>query len=379
MSEAAKIEISGVTKSFGSLDAVKDVDLVIPSGSYCCLLGPSGCGKTTILRMIAGHETPTSGSILIGGRDVAGEAPAKRGTALMFQSYALFPHLTVRDNVAFNLKMRGVRKSQRLEEAGRMLERVQLQALADRMPAQLSGGQQQRVALARALITSPKVLLLDEPLSALDEFLRLQMRSELRRIQQEFGITFIHVTHTQMEAIAVADKVVVMNLGEIEQADSAEEVYARPHSAYVARFMGGHNVVSGTVESVADGTATLDGPNGWIFKLNTDSELVSRGQTIGVSVRRDEISLSSGRSNGENSVAGSIRSVEYQGTYYKVTLDLEGVEDEFVSHVPDHEYRGLGVSTGSAVTASWATPQTHLLRGDLESDGGRSSGPYREH
>ncbi|MDE0112028.1 MAG: ABC transporter ATP-binding protein, partial [Albidovulum sp.] len=239
MSEDGKIEISGVTKSFGSLIAVNDVDLVIPSGSYCCLLGPSGCGKTTILRMIAGHETPTSGKILIGDRDVAGEAPASRGTALMFQSYALFPHLTVRDNVAFNLKMRGMPKAQRHNEAGRMLERVQLQELADRMPAQLSGGQQQRVALARALITNPKVLLLDEPLSALDEFLRLQMRSELRRIQQEFGITFIHVTHTQMEAIAVADRVVVMNLCEIEQADSAEEVYARPYSAYVARFMGG--------------------------------------------------------------------------------------------------------------------------------------------
>ncbi|MDE0533860.1 MAG: ABC transporter ATP-binding protein [Albidovulum sp.] len=378
MSEDGKIEISGVTKSFGSLIAVNDVDLVIPSGSYCCLLGPSGCGKTTILRMIAGHETPTSGKILIGDRDVAGEAPASRGTALMFQSYALFPHLTVRDNVAFNLKMRGMPKAQRHNEAGRMLERVQLQELADRMPAQLSGGQQQRVALARALITNPKVLLLDEPLSALDEFLRLQMRSELRRIQQEFGITFIHVTHTQMEAIAVADRVVVMNLGEIEQADSAEEVYARPYSAYVARFMGGHNVLAGAVQSIANGTASIAGPNGWIFKLDTGGESISNGRHIFVSVRRDEVTLSSDRSDGENSVAGTIRSIEYQGTYYKVTLNLENVEDEFVSHVPDHEFRGLDASTGSVVTASWTTPRTHLLRGDLHSEGRRSSGPYSE-
>src|SRR5205823_11052163 len=222
---------------------------------YCCLLGPSGCGKTTILRMIAGHETPTDGDVRIGGESVVGLAPAGRGTAMMFQNYALFPHLTVLDNVAFNLKMRGVAKAERHRRAREMLAQVRLDQFADRLPAQLSGGQQQRVALARALITNPRVLLLDEPLSALDEYLRLRMRGELRRVQKELGITFIHVTHTQLEAIAVADTVVVMAQGRIEQAASARDIFIAPRNAYVARFGGGQNVLSGAGESVLDGTA----------------------------------------------------------------------------------------------------------------------------
>jgi len=177
---AGEIRLVDLTKSFGDTDAVKNINLTIPHGSYCCLLGPSGCGKTTILRMIAGHETPTSGEIYIGDDMVVGKSPVERGTAMMFQSYALFPHLSVLDNVAFYLKMRGIGKEERRARARGMLERVQLSHLADRMPAQLSGGQQQRVALARSLITNPKVLLLDEPLSALDEFLRLKMRGSKR-------------------------------------------------------------------------------------------------------------------------------------------------------------------------------------------------------
>src|SRR5208282_330039 len=190
------VELVAVTKRFGDMVAVDNVSLRIPHGAYCCLLGPSGCGKTTILRMIAGHETPTDGEVVIGGENVAGQPPSQRGTAMMFQSYALFPHLTVRDNIAFSLRARGVGKAERYREAERVIEQVQLSALANRLPAQLSGGQQQRVALARAIITKPRVLLLDEPLSALDEFLRLQMRSELRQMQKRLGITFIHVTHT---------------------------------------------------------------------------------------------------------------------------------------------------------------------------------------
>ena len=252
------IELAAVTKRFGDTVAVRNIDLKIPGGSYCCLLGPSGCGKTTILRMIAGHENPTEGAVLIDGENVVGEPPVKRGTAMMFQSYALFPHLSCADNVAFNLKVRGIGKAERRERALEMLARVRMNAFADRLPAQLSGGQQQRIALARALITSPRVLLLDEPLSALDEFLRLQMRGELRRIQADVGITFIHVTHTQMEAVALADMVVVMDQGQIEQAASAREVYDLPRTGYVARFMGGQNVLSGTVVQSDGGSVTIE-------------------------------------------------------------------------------------------------------------------------
>src|SRR6218665_1342422 len=223
------IVLAGVTKRYADgLVAVDRIDLRIEAGTYCCLLGPSGCGKTTMLRMIAGHETASDGAILIDGHNVIGQSPSERGTAMMFRNYALFPHLSVRDNVAFAMRTRGIDKKTRLREADKVIEQVQLSALADRLPSQLSGGQQQRVALARAIIMRPKVLLLDEPLSALDEFLRLQMRGELRGMQRELGITFIHVTHTQLEAIAVSDQVVVMEKGRIAQSATPQEIYARP-------------------------------------------------------------------------------------------------------------------------------------------------------
>ncbi len=203
---AQDIELVEVTKRYGDTVAVDAVSHRFGSSSYTCLLGPSGCGKSSTLRMIAGHEVVTEGSILLAGRDISSLPPAKRGTAMMFQNYALFPHLSVQDNVAFSLKMSGVDKTERRMKAGEMLELVDLTAFMDRLPAQLSGGQQQRVALARALITRPQVLLLDEPLSALDPFLRIRMRSELRKLQTELNISFLHVTHSQDEALALADE-----------------------------------------------------------------------------------------------------------------------------------------------------------------------------
>src|SRR6476646_5593806 len=237
------IELVAVTKRFGATTAVDRVSLRIPAASYCCLLGPSGCGKTTTLRMIAGHEAVTDGDILIGGQNVTVLPPIKRGTAMMFQSYALFPHLDCLDNVAFSLKMRGVAKAERHARARELLDRVSLGALAHRRPGELSGGQQQRVALARALITEPKVLLLDEPLSALDPFLRIRMRAELKEWQTKLSMTFVHVTHSQEEAMALADLVVVMNQGRIEQQGSPHELFNAPRTEFVARFIGGHNVV----------------------------------------------------------------------------------------------------------------------------------------
>jgi putative spermidine/putrescine transport system ATP-binding protein len=357
------IELAGVTKRFGDTVAVRNIDLKIPGGSYCCLLGPSGCGKTTILRMIAGHENPTEGAVLIDGENVVGEPPVKRGTAMMFQSYALFPHLSCADNVAFNLKVRGIGKAERRERALEMLARVRMKQFADRLPAQLSGGQQQRIALARALITSPRVLLLDEPLSALDEFLRLQMRGELRRIQADVGITFIHVTHTQMEAVALADMVVVMDQGQIEQAASAREVYDLPRTGYVARFMGGQNVLSGTVVQSDGGSVTIES-GGKQIGLSGPDTAPAVGSLFEAAVRRDHVRLS--RMVGEsarpatNAVAGRVSGIEYQGTWLKITLE-DACSEEFVVNLPDSLFFADPLTIGAPVLAQWNTEHVHFL------------------
>src|SRR6202044_3050236 len=266
-------------------------NITIPDKAYCCLLGPSGCGKTTILRMIAGHDDPTAGEILIGGENVVGLAPVARRTAMMFQSYALFPHLNVRDNIAFSLRVRGMSKAERHKAADAMMEKVRLAEFADRLPAQLSGGQQQRVALARAAITEPRVLLLDEPLSALDEQLRVRMRVELQRMQRDLGITFIHVTHSQLEAIALADMVVVMDRGEIRQAGPARDVYATPRDRYVAEFLGGQNVFSGRVDAINDHLVSFIAPQMQHIAVPVGSSRVSKGDTMDVAVRRDDVEL----------------------------------------------------------------------------------------
>jgi putative spermidine/putrescine transport system ATP-binding protein len=376
---SGEVELRKVTKRFGELVAVDAVDLRIPHGTYCCLLGPSGCGKTTILRMIAGHETPSSGDVTIGGESVVGQPPVKRGTAMMFQNYALFPHLNCLDNVGFNLKMRGVGKAERRKQAYEMLERVQMARFAERVPAQLSGGQQQRIALARALITNPRVLLLDEPLSALDEFLRLQMRGDLRHMQKEFGITFVHVTHTQLEAIAVADMVVVMDQGRIEQAASAQDIYTLPRSAYVARFMGGQNVLSGKVVGHEGQTAVLTGRSGERFAVPNGGRSIGQGQTVHFAVRRDRVHLRSGgldaASPEANSVSGAVYAIEYQGTFVKVTLQTRDGED-FVANVADAEFFKTPVEAGQEVAARWATADIHLLEADLGREVSGSVGPY---
>jgi putative spermidine/putrescine transport system ATP-binding protein len=366
MTLASDIELVGVTKRFADLVAVDDIDLKIPGGTYCCLLGPSGCGKTTILRMIAGHEEPTRGIIRIGGDNVVGLPTVRRGTAMMFQSYALFPHMSVLDNVAYNLRMRGVGKTERRVRARAMIEKVQLGPLAERMPAQLSGGQQQRVALARAIITDPRVLLLDEPLSALDEYLRLQMRSELRRLQRELGITFVHVTHTQLEAIAVADLVVVMDQGRIEQAAAPEVIYATPESAYVARFMGGHNVLSGRLARIAGGVGTLENEKGQRFEVAMTDGVAVPGAPVNVSIRRDRVALQNGAAAGAgvNQVSGSVYATEYQGAYVKVTMRIAG-DEEFVAYLRDDQFLRNPVQIGDAATASWQRADLHLLRADL--------------
>ncbi|MEZ5782435.1 MAG: ABC transporter ATP-binding protein [Rhizobiaceae bacterium] len=359
--ESGEIRLVNVAKQFGNSYAVRDINLTIPHGSYCCLLGPSGCGKTTILRMIAGHETPTSGEVWIGDQMVVGKPPVERGTAMMFQSYALFPHLSILDNVAFYLKMRNVGKEERRSQAEEMLRRVQLHHLKDRMPAQLSGGQQQRVALARSLITNPKVLLLDEPLSALDEFLRLRMRGELKSLQDELGITFVHVTHTQPEAIALADMVVVMDTGRIDQADTANMIFDRPKTPYVARFMGGQNVLTGKVVRAGNEPMRLKSASGVI--IETVPASFNMGDNVSVSIRRDRIGFArktKASTEAINELSGTIIATEYQGSYVKVTVDV-GDGEPFVANVSDDIYFRDPADVGDAVTMSWKPENVHIL------------------
>jgi putative spermidine/putrescine transport system ATP-binding protein len=321
------IELASLTKRYGDTLAVDCIDLKIRSGTYCCLLGPSGCGKTTTLRMIAGHELASDGDIVIGHRVVGDLPPAKRGTALMFQSYALFPHLNCIDNVAFSLKMKGVGKKERHLRARAMLALVRMEDYAGRLPAQLSGGQQQRIALARALVTEPSVLLLDEPLSAMDPFLRIRMRTELKRLQAELGITFVHVTHSQEEAMALADLIVVMNGGRIEQAGGPREVFNRPASAFVARFIGGHNVI----------------------------DLPDRI----VAVRADRMRVS--RTPCETrSVAARVEAIEYQGTFVQVALTADG-SGEMTAVIPDDVFEVQPFQVASAVWVTWDQADAHQL------------------
>ena len=360
------VVLAGLTKRFGDgSPAVDSIDLRIEAGSYCCLLGPSGCGKTTMLRMIAGHETASDGAILIDGHNVVGRSPRERGTAMMFQNYALFPHLSVRDNVAFALRVRGIGKKERLHEADRVIEQVQLSALASRLPGQLSGGQQQRVALARAIIMRPTVLLLDEPLSALDEFLRLQMRGELRSMQRELGITFVHVTHTQLEAIAVADQVVVMDKGRIAQSAPPREIYAQPRTEYVAAFIGGQNVLHGRVTAVTESSIALGGAQGASYVLPHDGTTIALGQTLSFAVRRDRMRVTGeheGPVSMPNTLRGRVRELEYQGIYMKVSLVTDDPSaPDCVVYVEENTFFNDPISVGQRVRCHWDADEAHGL------------------
>lgn len=325
MSVKHDLELVAVTKRYGTTVAVDAIQHRFAPASYTCLLGPSGCGKSSTLRMIAGHESVSEGAILLSGRDISALPPAQRGTAMMFQNYALFPHLSVRDNVAFSLKMKGVDTKERHAKANEMLELVDLTALADRLPDQLSGGQQQRVALARALITRPEVLLLDEPLSALDPFLRIRMRSELKKLQKELGISFIHVTHGQDEALALADEIVVMNNAVIEQAGSARAVFNAPKTHFVAQFMGGHNVVAL--------------PEGH-FAIRTDA--------VGV------VAADAGH------MPAQVTAVEYQGTHVSVLSRIAG-DQEITALVPEAQYFTNPRHPGDQIGLLWDAKDQHRL------------------
>jgi putative spermidine/putrescine transport system ATP-binding protein len=357
MTKAAKIELASVSKVYGSTTAVHPISLQIPAGSYCCLLGPSGCGKTTTLRMIAGHEGITSGDVLLGNKNVTDLAPASRGTAMMFQSYALFPHLDLVDNVAFSLKMKGVDKEVRRAKAMEMLTLMQLEPYATRRPAQLSGGQQQRVALARALITDPEALLLDEPLSALDPFLKIRMRAELKKLQTSLGITFVHVTHSQEEAMALADLVVVMNDGRIEQAAPPRTVFERPATAFVARFMGDHNVISGRVGAIHGEMLTLAVPAGGEFTAPSDGREI--GEPVDIAIRTDRVKIGTAPQPGLGFI-GSVSNIEYRGASVKLSATGAGIE-EFTAILSDKMFFDEPVRVGEAIQLSWSPEDVIVL------------------
>ena len=325
MAEKLDLEFVSLTKRYGDTVAVDSISYHFGAGTYACLLGPSGCGKSSTLRMVAGHETVSDGAVTLGGRDVSHLPPAKRGTAMMFQNYALFPHLSVIDNVAFSLRMQGVDRDERRKQAAAMLELVDMSALADRLPAQLSGGQQQRAALARALITKPDVLLLDEPLSALDPFLRVRMRGELKRLQRELGITFLHVTHGQDEALALADEIVVMNNAKIEQAGKTRRVFEAPKTAFVARFLGSHNVVSM--------------PEGLM------------------AIRSDALSI---RPPEGAKLPGTITNIEYQGTHVALTAAIPG-DQEVTALLSDRDFFESPKDLGEAIGLDWEAAAAHAL------------------
>ena len=357
MSKAAEIDIASVSKVYGTTTAVHAISLKIPAGSYCCFLGPSGCGKTSTLRMIAGHESISSGDVRLGNIVVTDFPPAKRGTAMMFQSYALFPHLDLIDNVAFSLKMKGVDKEERRAKALEMLKLMQMEAYATRRPAQLSGGQQQRVALARALITDPEALLLDEPLSALDPFLKIRMRAELKKLQKTLGITFVHVTHSQEEAMALADIMVIMNDGHIEQAGSPREVFERPATAFVARFMGDHNVLSGRVTLSEDRIITMTAPEGQSFSVRGSGRQV--GEPVDIGIRTDRVRLSTSVDKGLG-FNGVVSNIEYRGATIKITVVGAG-SDDFTVIARDDDVSAKFISVGDAVSLSWALEDAILL------------------
>jgi putative spermidine/putrescine transport system ATP-binding protein len=330
----ATVELQNVTKGYGDVVAVADLSLRIEHGEFVALLGPSGCGKTTTLQMLAGFVEATSGDIRIDGKPMRGIPPHKRNIGVVFQSYALFPHLTVLDNVGFGLKMRNVERGQIAARVSRALDLVQLTSLDQRYPKELSGGQQQRVALARALVIEPSVLLLDEPLSNLDANLREQMRFEIREIQKRIGITTVFVTHDQNEAMAAADRLVVMSKGEIRQVGSAREIYETPKDLFVAGFIGQANLLRGKVTAVRNGEADLAIAAGGVVTARHDGS-AKVGESRTLSLRPEDLRFAADQDPSMNNVAGTVVRVNYLGA--SINAGVRVGETNLVVSVPRGE------------------------------------------
>jgi spermidine/putrescine transport system ATP-binding protein len=375
------VELQSVTKRFDDLVAVDSLSLELAGGEFFTLLGPSGCGKTTTLRMVAGFEQPSEGEIRIEGTDVAGLPPHRRPTNTVFQSYALFPHLSVEDNVAFGLKRKRVPRGEIGRRVAAELERVGLNAESKRRPAQLSGGQQQRVALARALVNLPKVLLLDEPLGALDLKLRKGLQIELKRIQREVGITFVYVTHDQEEALTMSDRIAVMDRGRVEQVGGPEDVYERPATTFVAGFIGVSNLMPATVAGEAE--VRLD--QGPTVRAQTDG--LPPGERCHAVVRPEKLHIepldagAAHSANGLPRVEGVVESSIYLGTTTQIVVDLgEGVRmTVLVPNASEAERQRLP-GGGVRVGLSWEPEHMHVVRGSASASTGShgQEGGHRE-
>ena len=367
----ADLTLTSVTKRFGTFTAVDDLDLVVEQGRFFALLGPSGCGKTTTLRMVAGLEEPTSGNITIGADDITRLKPYKRPVNTVFQSYALFPHLDIHENVAFGLRRRGVKDVKK--QVQEMLELVELGSFAKRRPPQLSGGQQQRVALARALINRPQVLLLDEPLGALDLKLRRQMQIELKRIQTEVGITFVHVTHDQEEAMTMADTIAVMHDGVIEQMGPPNELYDQPATTFVSNFLGQSNLIRADVVGSGDDEIVVDA-NG--SKLVAPASRARRTTgTVWVGVRPEKVFLARAgaeRRDGRNILPGGVLSdVSFIGVSTQYLVQMPWGQELTVFE--QNSGAGEGFRRGETVDLQWTSEHTFLLDADQDAHAGDES------
>lgn len=364
MTDQVLVAFDGVVKRFGSFVAVEKMNFEIRKGEFLAIMGSSGCGKTTTLRMLAGLEAPTEGEIRLAGKRINDLPTWRRDTPMVWQSLALFPFLTVRENVEFSLRMRGVEKAERRKRVDKWLERMQITEFADRNVAHLSGGQRQRVALARSLVTEPEILLLDEPLSALDAHLKVRMQTVLSNLQRELGITFVYVTHSQSEAFSMADRVVIMSRGRIEQIGNPQEIYRAPRTRFVAEFLGSSNIFAGKVSNVNGKAVKIATPVGEFDVAPNAAKPLSRGDKATFVVSGDRVQLSNQPpADGYNGLQAQVVGEEFVGA--TAVIHLEGAERIEIKAQKSHdELEHLNLEPGAKVWVSWRPDATHILPGE---------------
>ena len=353
------VKFEKVDKSYdGEILVVEDLNVDIPKGEFLTMLGPSGSGKTTTLMMLAGFETPTSGEIYLDGEAISSIPPYKRGIGMVFQNYALFPHMTVNENLSFPLEVRKINKSEIKDKVAKALSMVELQDFGNRMPMQLSGGQQQRVALARALVFEPRLVLMDEPLGALDKKLREQMQYEIKHIHANIGITVVYVTHDQSEALTMSNRIAVFNDGKIQQISTPDVLYEKPECSFVAQFIGENNQLKGKVKSINGNTCVIKTDKGEEIKsLKVNVGAVGDGSTV--SLRPERVEINSSDTNFENSFNGTVKELIYLGDHIRTRVEVCG-NDQFIVKVPN-SYKGANLKEGTPVKLSWKANDSRAL------------------